>query len=551
MHKFLSLTRVTLKNSMGMLSDGNSKKLTTILLYGFLGICMLPLMFALYFFVDTMLTNFHFLDQDATILALTFYICCFITFFFAIFLVPSIFFFSNDGETLLALPLKPEVILGSKFITVLIYEYSFVFMVLLPSVAAIIKHGDLGIVSILAILLVFLLLPIYPLVLSSIISLLVMCFVPFFKNRDRFNLISSGCTIVLALGFAIYVNSASFTQSNPQELMELLLSGNNSLIAVLGYLFPNAIFAAKAIVENDILQLIFFLLISFVSLLLCLLLAKAIYFKGLIGFSETNSNRKKLSHQELGKAAHQKNRIITYTKKELKLLFRTPAYMMNCVATTFIVPILMLLIPLVQGVTIDASLLPQEIMAMMNDYWYYFLIGGIVIGLFIGNMGLVSSTSISREGTNLMFMKYIPMPLKDQLFAKVLSGVFLAVITDILTIVLFGFLFPIFPLPMLILTLAASLVSTVLANYIGIYLDLSHPKLVWEQEATAVKNSISGIIAMFGGWGCAALVGIVAYMLPNEIIKYASIALLIAMLILSCILHHKMDSFAFKQFKKY
>ena len=43
MRKYLSLTRVLLKNSMGMMSDGKSKKALNVFIYGVLAVCMIPL----------------------------------------------------------------------------------------------------------------------------------------------------------------------------------------------------------------------------------------------------------------------------------------------------------------------------------------------------------------------------------------------------------------------------------------------------------------------------------------------------------------------------
>ena len=59
MRKYLSLTRVLLKNSMGMMSDGKSKKALNVFIYGVLAVCMIPLGFTLY-----MMFNLHLLFQQ-------------------------------------------------------------------------------------------------------------------------------------------------------------------------------------------------------------------------------------------------------------------------------------------------------------------------------------------------------------------------------------------------------------------------------------------------------------------------------------------------------
>ena len=190
MHKYLSLTRVLLKNSLGMMSDGKSRKALNTVLYIVLAICMIPLSFTLYMMFDAAMTQLLPLQQEGAVLALGFHISSLVTFLFSIFLIPSIFYFSKDSETLLALPLPPQTILSAKFSVCLVYEYAFTLIVCVPLFLAYANHAQISIVYILFAILLFMSLPIYPLVLSSIITMLLMRFVPFFKNRDRFNMIA-------------------------------------------------------------------------------------------------------------------------------------------------------------------------------------------------------------------------------------------------------------------------------------------------------------------------------------------------------------------------
>ena len=115
MRKYLSLTRVLLKNSMGMMSDGKSKKTLNVILYGVLALCMIPLSFTLYMMFDTAIVQLQALQQEGAVLALGFHLSSLVTFLFSIFLIPSIFYFSKDSETLLSLPLPPQTILSAKF----------------------------------------------------------------------------------------------------------------------------------------------------------------------------------------------------------------------------------------------------------------------------------------------------------------------------------------------------------------------------------------------------------------------------------------------------
>ena len=52
-----------------------------------------------------------------------------------------------------------------------------------------------------------------------------------------------------------------------------------------------------------------------------------------------------------------------------------------------------------------------------------------------------------------------------------------------------------------------------IADLIGLIINLKKPNLNWQTEAIAVKQSIGVLIAMFGGWVIAAVLGIAYYLL--------------------------------------
>ncbi|MEG0470048.1 MAG: ABC transporter permease [Longicatena sp.] len=550
MRKFLSLTRVTLKNTMGMISDGSSKKSTTVILMGILGVSLIPLSFVFFAMFKGAFESFALMDQAGTVLALAFHVASFITFFFSIFLIPSVFYFSKDGETLLSLPIKPEAIMGSKFIVCLVYEYAFTFLVLLPAFVAYLTCFPFHILFVFFALIIFILLPMYPLVICSIISMLIMRFVPFFKNRDRFNLIAGILSVAVGLGFSFSMNNIS-SSTDAQAILTTMMQGNNSLISMFAYLFPGVPFAARAIIQNDILQMLIFIGITIASLAVCLFLGKTLYFKGLIGFSETSSSRKKLSVNDMNKLNKQKNRILTYTMKELKLIVRTPIYLMNCIGSAVIFTLMIFVIPLMGEGSISVSDIPQEFLDMIPDFWPYMIMVGIILGIFVSNLNLISSTSISREGTNLPFMKYIPMPLAQQMHAKALSGIIVSVCTSLAMLIAFYFVFPILPFYFVLLIFLTSVVGIILGNYIGIYIDIFHPKLVWEQEAAAVKQNMAGFISMLGGMAIAVGMGVVLFFIPQEFILYASLGILLLMILFAVLLYRGIGKFAQAAFAKY
>ena len=538
MRKYLSLTRVLLKNSMGMMSDGKSKKALNVFIYGVLAVCMIPLGFTLYMMFNTAM------QQEGAVLALGFHISSLVTFLFSIFLIPSIFYFSKDSETLLALPLPPQTILSAKFSVCLVYEYAFTLIVCVPLYIAYANNAAIGIPYILLALVIFITLPIYPLVLSSIITMLLMRFVPFFKNRDRFNMIAGILSIILAFGFSFAMNSGTIAE-DPNALISMLTQGNNSMISLFSKIFPAIPFAAEALISSDALQLVYYILITCAALAVLVILGKWLYFKGAIGFSETKSSRKELSAKVFARVSRHKVR--TYLIKELRLLIRTPVYAINCIGMCILMPIMLLVI----FITADADVLLQQlpdITPYLDGMLPYAVLAGMASGFLFSNLNMISSTAISREGTNISFMKYIPMSLKQQLQAKVLSGILMSVISMLLTMVCVYFLLPIFPLTWYFAAAAASLITIVLGNYASLALDILHPKLVWEQEAAAVKQNMSGIVSMLAGMAMTVVTCVLLFILPDDYLLFGTAGMVIVCIAVDVVFYMRLDSFAQKRF---
>ncbi len=545
MRKYLSLTRVLLKNSMGMMSDGKSKKALNVFIYGVLAVCMIPLGFTLYMMFNTAMAQLQPLQQEGAVLALGFHISSLVTFLFSIFLIPSIFYFSKDSETLLALPLPPQTILSAKFSVCLVYEYAFTLIVCVPLYIAYANNAAIGIPYILLALAIFITLPIYPLVLSSIITMLLMRFVPFFKNRDRFNMIAGILSIILAFGFSFAMNSGTIAE-DPNALISMLTQGNNSMISLFSKIFPAIPFAAEALISSDALQLVYYILITCAALAVLVILGKWLYFKGAIGFSETKSSRKELSAKDFARVSRH-SKVRTYLIKELRLLIRTPVYAINCIGMCVLMPIMLLVI----FITADADVLLQQlpdITPYLDGMLPYAVLAGMASGVLFCNLNMISSTAISREGTNISFMKYIPMSLKQQLQAKVLSGILMSVISMLLTMVCVYFLLPIFPLTWYFAAAAASLITIVLGNYASLALDILHPKLVWEQEAAAVKQNMSGIVSMLAGMAMTVVTCVLLFILPDDYLLFGTAGMVIVCIAVDVVFYMRLDSFAQKRF---
>lgn len=551
MSKFIALTRVLLKT--GTQSPGNKKnkkQIKGILLGLLLIIAFTPIAIQFGKFLSVAYDGLHAMGQEAVILGFGLSIVCVVIFFFGIFYAMGIFYFSMDVENLLPLPFKPWHIMGAKFAVVLIYEYLTELIFFLPTIIAYGIKSNGGVLYYTYGVIIFLLLPIIPLVIASVINMIIMRFTNIAKNKDRFRLV--GGLIAMGFGVGINIYIQRFTQDiNQSEITKMFEQGNNSLVALATKMFPSTIIAVNSLINttniHGIINLILFIVITLASLMIFIILGQALYFKGVMGVSETASKRKTLSSHELTKNTTQNSTLKIYILKELKLLFRTPIYFMNCVLMNFLWPVF-LLIP------IFAQKGGRSQLNMFTEFLQNDKTTGIALGIFFAFMvfvscsNAISTTTISREGKNLFILKYIPMKYKDQLMAKVLSAVVLGV-AGMLMVCILGLILLKLPLDLVLLMIIVGFLGIVFTSFIGIFIDLNFPKLQWDTEQKAVKQNLNVIISMII---CIALGGLMVFLIIKlELAKWAVFALIVvSCTILDLLLYYLLATKGVKMLRK-
>lgn len=514
MRKFKSLFIVMLKNTFNLL-DGRTKRSKLNKFMGlFLVVAFMPTLFSLYMLAKEGLYMLLPIQQEGLVLSLLFIALSSVTFFMSIFLVPAVYYFSKDSETLLALPLKPEEIVLSKFCLSVVYEYLTTFLLAIPVLTAYIQIMNPDVFFYVKVLIILLLSPVVPLAFGAIIIMVIMAFVPFFKNRDIFNYASGFFALAFAIGINMVVGgTASLSQ---EKILEMLTEGNNSLLAIFRFMFPNLPYAIQSLVDGSWLSFILFLLITALIVVLFLFISKVVYFIGIIGVNETAAGRKQLNIKAYQKETSTKGAFMSYFLKEMRLMIRTPIYLLNNIATAFLIPIIFL-------VSIGSSVGGEEEFAAFiksidwtnPDLLLMVSFAGLALGLMMSTLNLITPTALSREGTHIFFMKYIPMSYVKQIQAKIASGLFVSFIGILFSLIAAVILLRMHPIVIaLILVMATQ--GMVFMNYLGMIVDLIRPKLVWEQEAAAVKQNLNAAFTMIPAFALSFLPFLLLRYIPNN-----------------------------------
>mgnify|MGYP001810028694 CR=1 FL=1 len=502
MRSFWTLFVVTLKNTLSLVESSKKKTIWTRLLPVFLLVAFAPTLVSFYFLTSDAIKFLIPIQQTGVVLGLMLTAMSMMIFFLAIFLIPAVFYFSKDVEVLLALPLKAHTIVAAKLAVSLIYEYISVFMIGAPILAAYCVNVQPEPVFYLFMAIVLIFAPLIPLIMAGLIVMVVLAVIPKARNRDLFNYLSGFVALAFAIGLNMGVSSIATIDG--QSMLNLLIQGNNSLLAIFGYLIPSIPFAVKAMVNLSWIDLGIMLAIAAGFVALFLIVSDWVYFITAVGVNETGASRKVLKEKAYAKSTLRSNPIITYTIKELKLMIRTPIYLMNNISTVILMPVI-LLGSLMTGVgQQDEAIVAIKSIPWDNpDVLTYVIAAGAAIGFFMSSLNLITVTAISREGTNVYFMKFIPMSYFKQIQAKVYSGLIVSFIGIVFMLIPFAYLLGV-PILSTFLALIAALMSGILINYLGIIVDMIHPKLVWEQEAAAVKQNINAAFTMLPGFGLGA-----------------------------------------------
>ncbi len=526
MNKYFVLFKTMLRNTFNVIDTKDKKNLKRILFVVFIGIATLPSIVSLGFLTREALFMLLPIQQEGLVISLLFLALSTMIFFMAIFLVPAVYYFSKDSETLLALPLTPEAIVLSKFSLSMVYEFLTIFVISTPIIIGYISIMNPNVLFYLMLVVVLLTIAIVPLAFAGLIIMVIMAFVPFFKNRDFFNYASGFLALTFAIGLNYLMGGTATLDQN--SLIQLLNNGNNSLLGIMKIAFPNVPFAISALVNSNILDFVIYLVITALVLVGFVFVSKLVYFKGVIGVNETSASRKNLNLKAYNKITSSKGVIFSYFVKEMKLMIRTPVYLLNNISTVILIPAI-LLVTLVSGVGAD-----DEVVKLINSIdWssgsilLIITFAGFVVGIMMSTMNLITVTSLSREGTNIYYMKLIPMSYVKQIQAKILSGVVVSMV-GILFMLVPAWIFFKIQFHLIFFAFIASILGMIFINYLGMIVDLIHPKLIWEQETAAVKNNLNSVFTMLPAFGISFGIFFLVQFIPNTI---GSVLIFLALLL--------------------
>lgn len=494
MNSYLTLTKTFIAAiGMSKAQDKRRKIMIIILsLFAVFGV-LLPVAIAVGVLVKLMTETLMPIGCEALGIQLMFHIICLFTVIFGINVIFNEFYFSNDIEYLLPWPLRAYQIVASKFTAAFYNENIMQFILVLSCIIGFGIGSKMGIMNWLLSIIGIITLPVIPLAYCGILSMLIMAFTKIIRNKDMIQKISVALIFIMVIAL---VSSIGFLQNmDIDTYVETLASGDQTFFTVMNYIFPNVPLFVKTFSEGNLPAFLLYIAVNAAVITIMLLLSEKLYFKGVIGLTSSDSRSGKKDIDKLLASCKQHNPAFSYFMKEVRILMRTPVFFTNCIAINFLWPIFVYAMIKIQH--FEISLEQLRLLYMQKDLkiQLLFLLGIVGISIIVAAINSLSSNAISREGKHFSFMKYIPVPYFTQWNVKAFVGILFPAAGVLIFFLPVCILIRI-PFVHIVLFTLLSLMSITFVSHMGIYIDSIQPKLIWDDEMSALRENYNTFFSM-------------------------------------------------------
>lgn len=410
----------------------------------------------------------------------------------------NVYFFSKDLEVLLPLPLKSEELLISKFNTIVVNLY---FSELIFAFFPLIIYGICtyaGIIYYVYLFLILLIFPILPTLFISIITMFLMKLSKFIKNKDAFQIIITLIFIFIMFGVEFKLGSTIINKFdnnsniNTEEVVETFNQFNEKIKNVYKYFLeinPTIEIIKNYNKLNSIFNLLKIIFIDLLFLILFIFIGKKYYLKNILK-NNNNYYLNKIQKNNFQKKCKKITIKKSYIKKEFKLLFKNPTFFMQCIFPIFILIISLIIITIFTFPNLKA-ILTSDILGDEIDFSIDLNVICLVLGIiqFIFTISNVSITSISREGKNANYMKFIPVSFYKQFIYKSIPQIIINMLLTFVILILLKVILPEFNLIYLFLIFIIANLFNIINSELMVVVDLYKPNLNWKADYEAIKNN--------------------------------------------------------------
>ncbi|MFW5982072.1 MAG: hypothetical protein ACOCQO_02575 [Halanaerobiaceae bacterium] len=487
MNKFKTLVIIQAKDSLGKMQSSmnirNRKLIIALQLFIVAAIILPAVNFAIITFDAYAALNFP------EILLTTMYIAAVtLMFFLGIPFIVSVFFYSKDLEFLSTFPVREDVLIFAKLGTV--YVYLFVISVFLMGPAFIVYGINMGFTLsyVLMALLISVLSPIIPMLISALLVLALSSLIS--KNKYR-NILTIASNILLIIALLAVQMSLSRFSADPGELQALLGSGD-AFLRVVGMRFPPSIWMTRMML-GSILDLFLFLSLNIALLLALQQLSRIVFHRSLASFHGGAAGSGRIYYSR-------RSRGWQLLKRNILIITKEATFFLNTLMS-MVLPVIMYLVMSFSGEMSLELLQAEELKPFMT-----LILAAILISPAI--VSNISSTAITREGKAFWQTKTIPISDQENIKYRIMTTLVVNFTGMLILLVLSLFVLTL-SLRMILIALFFAITTTLFLGTIDFIINIYRPLLNWSNPTAAVKNNLNVTISL----GIRAVIALLVYAL--------------------------------------
>ena len=500
MKKLVSLLKATMSQDMNLfrIRTKNESKARKMFLPIFL---FLVVMFSIGSYAAMLAEQLAPMNLTYIILTMFIMITSLLTLIEGIYKSQGILFEAKDNDLLFSLPISKSKIFFTRVFKIITFQFLYNSLFMLPAIVVYAMYEKPNISFYLLSLVMLVLLPIIPTIVSSIIGYIIKGVTSKFKSRNIMQ-------VILTSIMLLFIFYASF---NMQSMMENITQNANSINEVITKIYYPAGLYINLIQNFNALDLVILLAINIIPTIIFIYIASIFYFKITSKLAEKKSNKKVDITNVSNKTYKVRTRLSALISKEMKRFFSSPVFIINAGFGM----VLILAITIAISINFDgfvSGFLEQgqeeieigveQIKVLMPKIFYGFVV-------FISCMTSITSSMISLEGKSFNITKSLPVSAEKILLAKVLTSNIISIPVILISDIIFFVVFKVEIIDIVFILLASIIMPTFTA-LIGILMNLKYPKMDATSDTEVVKQSMSSMVSVFIGMFTAMLaIGII------------------------------------------
>ena len=435
-----------------------------------------------YFVSSSMVKPFHLLNLDWLYFAICGILSVFLGVFGSVFNTYAGLYHAKDNEFLLSMPVPPSKILYARLINVALLSLLFESVVYIPALIAYYVNAKQTVLSVITSFLTMFLLLFVIIALTCGLGFVIAYIAGKLKNK-------SIVTVLIALAFFAGYYYLCFNYYS--AIQNLIANAQVFSVSFKSYAYPIYVIGKGA--SGNILYFLISLAFCFALLFITFLILSKTFIK--IVTTNKGDTVKKVYKESKIKVSNANSALM---KKEFKHFLSSPTYMLNCgLGSVFMLIISVVAVVFKNDIGYMIQLLPfkKEV---------FIIIVATVCGM-LSSMNYITAPSISLEGNNINILKSLPVSANKVFEAKLnlhycITLPFAVIMSVVLSVVTgFGFVTTVF-------ITVVSIEFVLFSASAGLALNLKFPNLTWTNETIPIKQSLSVIICLFGGWALAGVV---------------------------------------------